>query len=456
MANTILNILAQGYSAITVLNGITRKFPKYKKAINTALTAGYTAESILKKLSGVEGKNEHRFDVITEDQKNYYNFRAQRQKEKAQFLGSVAGGATGIAGLSIGLPALGAAGKTAAQAAPVMANSGSPPPQSGGGILPGLATAAASLPTSQSETRIPDQLIPSEAQGPQVQGGNLGQLMEAKATQQNLQAIKKYAPDIARRMEQEAQAGRPLEETARIFANQPAYQDQIKKLEKQTGTPFMEALQSAYSGRRPAVTGNEPQILEPGQAIPNAPRSEMPEMAPVHLPKGETIITPVGAGKVHKVHGNDAYVEVDNKLQKVPKEELTTPPPDVLKAVTDILKIPEIDRSSNVALFTYDPQESKMYIQFHDGSHYKYLNIDPEVVQKLAEKEATPITSGENAYGAWDPKDKHGSLGAALWQYVLKDPKYAKPRKGEPPNPNYIKLETLYDYWKDLRIKKKK
>ena len=66
-----------------------------------------------------------------------------------------------------------------------------------------------------------------------------------------------------------------------------------------------------------------------------------------------------------------------------------------------------------------------------------------------------PITEGKNIFGAWSPEDKE-SLGAALFQEIISDPLYKKPKKGEPPNPNYVKLDTMYDYWKKLRKQPKR
>jgi hypothetical protein len=198
-----------------------------------------------------------------------------------------------------------------------------------------------------------------------------------------------------------------------------------------------------------------PQVQEeapPPEMIEQSPEIEEPE---VIEELKDIVITPVGAGELKHKGKSGVIAEVNGKQQSFNPDELTVPSDEATEFVKDLLKIPEEDRSSNVSLFTYDPDESKMYIQFHDGTSYKYMGMDPEIVRKIAEKEAVPITSGKNVFGEWSPDDKQ-SLGAALWAYVLKDPKYAKPKKGEPPNPNYVKLETLYDYWKSLRKQPKR
>lgn len=166
------------------------------------------------------------------------------------------------------------------------------------------------------------------------------------------------------------------------------------------------------------------------------------------------VMTPLGAGEVKHKGKAGQIVSTPSGDKSFPDEDIEDVPQDVIQAVSNILQIPEVDRSSNIALFLYNPKDKEMYFQFHDGSAYKYYDIDPDKVYRLANKMAIPITSGENIYGAWSPEDK-ASLGAAFYQEILKDPKYKKPGKGEPPNPFYHKLETMYDYWKDLRKKPK-
>lgn len=165
------------------------------------------------------------------------------------------------------------------------------------------------------------------------------------------------------------------------------------------------------------------------------------------------VMTPEGPAEIKHDGEAGKIVKTEKGQKSFAHDDIEKVPEDVIQAVSNILQIPEEDRSSNIALFMYNPQDSEMYFQFHDGSAYKYYGIDPEKVFRLANKMSIPITSGQNIFGAWSPDDKK-SLGATFYQEVLKDPKYKKSKKGEPPNPNYVKLETLYDYWEKLRKKK--
>lgn len=172
--------------------------------------------------------------------------------------------------------------------------------------------------------------------------------------------------------------------------------------------------------------------------------------------KGSLVLTP--EGKISEVKAKSPtglIVDEGGKGKKIPEADLEQEPGDVQDIVENILKIPEVDRSSIVSLFTFDPDENTMYIQYHNGETWKYTDVDPEEVKAVADKMGIPVTEGKGMYGAWSPKDKK-SLGAALIQRFLQNPKYKKPKKGEPPNPNYKKLETFYDYWEKLRKKPKR
>ena len=168
------------------------------------------------------------------------------------------------------------------------------------------------------------------------------------------------------------------------------------------------------------------------------------------------VLTPEGAGTLKNIHKDNAYVEENGKLRKVPLSDINEPSENAIEAVTTYLNIPEKDRSSNVALFAWNPEERRAYFQFHnEDSFYEYLDVPEEIVDAIAEKRAIPKTSGGNDYGVWSPEDTE-SIGAALWKYIVNSPKYKKAKKGEPENPFYRKLPIKYDYWKALRKKRKR
>jgi hypothetical protein len=179
------------------------------------------------------------------------------------------------------------------------------------------------------------------------------------------------------------------------------------------------------------------------------------EHKPLDIDFKKLVITPHGVGEIKHEGKKGIIAKVNGKDKSFFPDEIEKPSQDVIEAVSNILQIPEEDRSSNVALFTYDPDEEKMFIQYHNGESYKYLHVSRDKMMNIASKMHIPITEGKNIFGAWSPEDKE-SLGASLFQEILKDPLYKKPKKGEPPNPNYVKLDTMYDYWKKLRKQNKR
>ena len=191
------------------------------------------------------------------------------------------------------------------------------------------------------------------------------------------------------------------------------------------------------------------------QEVPQEPIQQEPvNVKP--FDKGTEVLTPNGEiGEIVANNGKDLLVKENGKTKKFDADELEQEPEEAIEAVQNILKIPEVDRSSIVSLFSYDPSDEEMFIQFHTGDSYKYLDVPLEKVITIANKLGIPITEGQNIFGGWSPEDKK-SLGATLIKEIIADPKYKKSKKGEPENPNYRKLDTYYDYWEKLRKKPKK
>jgi hypothetical protein len=151
-------------------------------------------------------------------------------------------------------------------------------------------------------------------------------------------------------------------------------------------------------------------------------------------------------GKLKDIKKKEALIDDNGKLHKVKLENLEKTPEDLIKAAQDLLKIPEVDRSSVISLLTYRPSSNELFIQYHNGETYAYEDIDKDLVNEITEAMGTPVTSGKNIYGAWE-EGKKDSRGAALIHKILRDPKYSKENEGK----TWEKLGTHYDYWKKLR-----
>ena len=121
------------------------------------------------------------------------------------------------------------------------------------------------------------------------------------------------------------------------------------------------------------------------------------------------------------------------------------------EVVDELIGITEENKSAPVAFWAYNPEEREAVVLYSTGVAYKYLNVSGELAKLLREKAIRPKTSGKNEYGEWSPEDEK-SLGATLSALIHNDPMYKKPKKGEPPNPNYKRLDTEYDRHKELRI----
>lgn len=398
MASQILSAIGKGYGPRAILNFLARQSPKHAEKIRSALHYGYTAASILRHLTGQQtGK------YLNEEQFMTPNEKAQRawKNQKSKAFKQVLGGAGLVAGAGIGLPLLGALTDFPEQ------------PEAMSPSSPSIPRSAPSSPPLQQ--KLSEQIETAPTIEEQEQKGYEGKLQSFS--------------HLTDKIKEMSEAGNPPEQIANVLGASKLYGPIVRSFEEKTKKPFSQFITE------------QSKLDFPKEAISNST---------------DYVITPQGAGKIYKEKGKDSYVEVDNKLYKVPKSEISEPAPSAIEAVTSYLNIPEEDRSSNVALFAWNPEERRAYFQFHnEDSFYEYLDIDPEIVEKVARKEAIPVTSGGNQYGVWSPEDQE-SLGAALWRYIVNSPKYKKAAKGQAANPFYRKLPIKYDYWKKLRIPKKR
>ncbi|MES2875435.1 MAG: hypothetical protein V4708_17055 [Bacteroidota bacterium] len=499
--------LFKGYTSRTVLNHLARQSPRYGNAINNAIHLGYAGTSILRAITG--DKNIPNEGQLTAFERYKKSIKANETKRAMKVVGTLGtGAAIGAAAYGIfkGAP-------SGSPRNPQVLGPATPGP-SGAGLPPAPTRGPTTL--NQPRTGIPYQSprpgLPQHG-GPQpnksydrpsvIQAGYekrptklsperqsiMNKLPEKKPSPYEIKATQvKSFPQLTDLVERSLSFGRSPEEIYEHVKGSKFYSGIVNEVEQKTGVPFIETI-NQFKEHQMKEQGSQEQIPQQSQTQEQPPQVEntipvevqklpevMPEQpaiidqkqpesspifsheekkSPKSIEKGSAVMTPTGAGTVKTVKGQDAYIEEDGKLKKVPLGKLEEPSEGVREAVHRILDIPEEDRSSNVSLFTYDPIDSRAYFQFHNGESYVYLDMDPEIVRNIAEKNAVPITSGKNIYGEWSPDDKE-SLGASLWAYILKNPKYKKSGKGEEPNPFYRKLDTKYDYYKKLRIQSKR
>lgn len=463
MVAQITSALSNGFTSSQIISFLVKQFPSHSKQIKKAISQGFTAEQVIKYLSG--GKKslaEDQPEGNTEYQKTRNMDISRRENVTNTALKGAGAGALAIGGSLAAPMAMQALQRAAPQLVgpsaitntPGAAQMGLPPNQA---QLQSLGTPSANPQQPPVSTTLPQSTQPAQSQGIGINAKEI---------------LSKY-PGFESKVNDMVRSKNTPEAIAQYFKQFNA--SQTKKLEKETGQPI-EAIISEYLSQSPDLQANVKPALQPEISEEKKPLTreealgkfrdkiiekelgptEVPKpIEPIKIEKGSTVSSPQGVGEIKEIRNGKAIIDVDGKKHQVEEEDLESEPEDVVQTVQELLKIPEVDKSSVVSLFTYDPDESKMYIQFHNGESYKYLDVDPEKVSMIANKMGIPVTQGKNIFGAWSPNDKK-SLGATLIKQIISDPKYKKPKKGEPENPNYVKLETLYDYWEKLRKKSKR
>ncbi len=442
--NPLLTALGSGMSAKKILEYLARRIPALSPKIAKALAGGITAEKLVNYFS----KDENLEQIRNSNEKDYSlqnnaNPLVQAQNVRSQNLGTdMASGLQRAIPKAIGTAAQVGGAYALSRAIPKMLQS----PEAPNSLPQAIQTEnQRQTPLNQPTSQPPEPInlpntIPQATQIPQPEG-----IINPKDFLDKLGVTQKVDAMLQAKNNPEAiAAALSIDKTGKKVVGQIDPEltgaiDAYSKLPKNEPELEQQAIPAPILQPEPLVPEPEAKIEEPIKPIM----------------KDQTVSSPEGIGEVKEIRGDNALIEIDGKLKKVPVEDLEEEPEDVIETVQSLLKIPEVDRSSIVSLFTYDPSDKEMYIQFHNGETYKYLDVDPEKVFKIANKMGIPVSEGRNIFGAWSPEDKK-SLGATLIKEIINDAKYKKSKKGESENPNYRQLETLYDYWTSLRHKPKR
>lgn len=471
MIPLVSQLLNSGYTASNILNFLSKKIPQLAGNIQGAQKSGYPPETILKYLSTNLKTDEAGEKVLSAGDAYLKGVGIKTSQERSQSRNKFLKGALGVAGGVLGLYHGLNQAKNFLSAAPTVGQVPTPPTGPQAPPLPIKPTpnpmppigpnmgANTPQPPQPVNPTVPPPSPPSAPmpQQPQGQGAppqmpKAADILEQFGLRQTAEKLRAQgkSPEIISAVLSKSLKG---EERARFgellkSGQAPPFQELIKQFMSEP--PTMQ-----YAELPPEKQRNFGGLLEPVKPKEIVPEEyQEPERKPIE--KGSLVLTPDGKiGDVKDRTKNGMLVEEGGKAKDIPEDELEQEPEDVISITQNLLKIPEVDRSSVVSLFTYDPSDKDMFIQYHNGETYRYKDVDPEKVLNVANKMGIPITEGQNIFGAWSPEDKK-SIGATLIQEFLKDPKYAKPKKGEAANPNYRKLETFYDYWEKLRRKSKK
>lgn len=485
MLPQITKALTSGFTATQIIDFILKKFPTHSKKINEAKKLGFNAEQILSFLSGGK-RNESSQEGKTEyEQTREKDIRKRENIEKGALAAATLAGTSALAPAAISatanLPPMiqslltpnpKTRQQTTPQQPPVVPNNIQQTQQN---ITQPIQNIQPEINLVQAEEylkknglldSVKDFL--SRGNPPEVVAAALGMKRSGRAEvdPELLKNIEAYAQKETKQTQEQASLeskGEKLDVTKETIEINKV--PDLGKMASGITDNFYSGVFDSLKQGKDTFSGVKEPLIQKAKPLFDKGLIKSPEdlkkfangelKDQQKIEKNATVAIPQGVGEVKGISNGQALVEVDGKVHKVPEEELETEPEDVIKTVQELLKIPEVDRSSIVSLFTYDPDDKEMYIQFHNGETYKYFDVDSEKVFKVANKMGIPVTQGKNIFGAWSPEDKK-SLGATLIKEIINDPKYKKPKKGEKENPNYRQLETLYDYWEKLRKKSKR
>lgn len=444
----IIDLIAKGYSAATILNRMAKQFPKYTKPINDALAAGFTANAVLKGLVNPKGKIGNAEEYLTTEEK----IRKRDKERQSRAAGRIVSGAATAASLYGAARAAGLAGLAGAAGE-------KNPPMEGGTIIDVTPEPQPIQPTK------PQQAAPLEPMSPINPPPALKTseiVPEPKIVPGYLQTkVGQTFPELGKYTERLVREGQMPEQIYSKVKASKMLGPVVNRYEGETGQSFIKEIERLKKEQEKPYSTME-YIPKIGERMKALGKGEMVKAKMPSLLESETgnmlknfVITNHGIGDVVKDLQGSKVVDIDGHKKKIDENDIETIDKSLAERVLDLLDIPEKDRSSQVSFFAYDPADNAAYIQYHTGDMYKYLNVTPEIIKNIAEKNAIPVTEGENIYGKWSPEDK-ASIGAAVNQYLKNDPAWKKSKKGEAPNPNYIRLVTGFDFYDKLRIKPKK
>lgn len=463
MIPMIQQAMFYGYTAVQVLEFLTKKFPELTKSVEKSKEQGYDPETILEFISKNQGRmgfgvNNKKKQQQTDDanQTSYENYLqnaglTEKPKDKAQkAVGGIFGQTIKNIPTFYGLAMMGAnlygMGKKAIGSVPNVGSSQAPvqpeqPINPAQPIQPTAPSPAGPVEARQATTPDPASLLKemgilptvdtmsSASNAPEVIADVLGMTM----TPEQKKFIKDKKIDL----------GNVIGQYISKKPTQPKDQQQGQEAAK-----FNEMTQP--TPQQPET--QQTQANEVEQAV-QAKQPELPSVEP-----GKEVALPDGSiGEIEKVDPKGRYVtvKVDGKMRNVKFDDVEVEPENVVEFVNHVAGIPESERSRLISFFAYQPETKTLAVQFHNGTFYTYSDVDPEKIKPIAEAKGTPKTSGQDEYGA-HVAGVPDSRGAALIEEIINNEKYKKSKKGESQNKNYQAFETLYDYWKAFRKKPKR
>jgi KTSC domain len=448
--------ISAGFTIKQILNFLGDTFPELGNRMKDAHKAGKSADEILKYLSKVDksqfkkyvGKSRPTKIYPEESSVNPYIAATQAQKNYDPTPESLKTAA------KVGLSAAGAYGVSKILPKAIQGIAGlikspdiGPKPMSNAPVQPQQASTpqisntqqTPTLPQQSSYNATPPSITPENSISVIEQMGIGPQIQTLQSAGNTTEAISAaigttMKPHQRKWLDEQIKAGKskPLADLITDYLGQSITQPETAPI----------APESRQTGEK------QPEVIK-----------EQPKLKPQ---KGELVATPSGeVGELKDIKNTEGLVEEDGKLHKTKLSDLKAPGESEVEVVERLLEIPEIDKSGPLSYWTYDDQDNELFVMFHNGESYKYLDVPEEIIDQLEKASVIPKGKGINKYGAWSPEQKPEfspqagkeivSRGATLSNLIITHQKYKKPKKGEPPNPFYRKLRKGYDYWTKLR-----
>lgn len=418
--NPIVQAIALGYGEDEIIKYLSKTSPSLSKSIAKALGSGHSVSNILSFLSKTMQDDE--YDTGLSQEAGHKKVAERRERITKELLktaassGALYGAAQMVPGAIQSI-----AGAFKKNPSPPAAPAIGPTPMANAPVQPDTSQ----IPKSQGNIQ---QTMPPQPQ-------------QALATQEQLQTTSS-PPEI--------DSGNILKEMG--------IEDQVKNL-KSRGNDVQAITAAANAILKPHQKKWLEGKIKEGKAAPLneliedfiGKNPEQKAATPPQLAQDDIVATPSGeVGTLKDLRKTEGLVEEGGKLHKVKINELQRPNETVVQTVSRLLEIPEIDKSALINYWSYDPEGKELFLMFHNGETYKYLDVPEELEEELLESSVSPKTKGENQFGAWAQEDPM-SRGATFIQKLIAHSKYKKAKKGEAANPFYRKLRKGYDYWSKLR-----
>ena len=175
------------------------------------------------------------------------------------------------------------------------------------------------------------------------------------------------------------------------------------------------------------------------------------ENVPAEIAKNTVMLPNGDIGEKVSSHKGVTTVDVDGKKLQYKDIDLEDPVA-VRNVIHQVAQISEKERSGPMDLAQYNPKDKQLFVQFKDGKVAVYLDVEPDIADKIQSATGKPKTTGRTKTGESWIEAVPESRGADLNALITKNPKYNKASQGV----TWYFLEEVYDKYSKIREISKK